>query len=344
MNLKEELNNLKDQGLITLRPNSDNTLLIANYTPKVQYDRLWTDTLKICRGLIVDNEYNIVGRPFQKFFNLEEHQSDEIPNEPFQVFDKMDGSLGICFHYDGKWQIATRGSFNSEQAVKANEMLNTKYVDWIEYLHPNFTYLFEIIYPENRIICDYGKDEKLVLLAVINTKDGEDTPLFANQWPDIVQRYNGVNSLDKIKYLENDTKEGVVLKFKSGFRVKCKFSEYVRLHKIITQVSSKSIWEYLSDGTSFNELLERVPDEFYNWVKKTVADLNGQHVCIFKTVNDDFLECTIDALNDRKLFAEYAKSKQYPHLLFAFLDNKDVRQMIWKMIKPQHEKPFKIEI
>lgn len=307
MNLKEELLNLKDQGLITLRPNSDNMLLIANYTPKVQYDRLWTDTLKMCRGLIIDNEFNIVGRPFKKFFNLEEHTPDEIPNEPFHVYDKMDGSLGICFHYNGVWSIATRGSFNSDQAIKANEMLNSKYADWIEYLHPNYTYLFEIIYPENRIVCDYGKDERLILLATINTKDGEDTPLFADQWPDIVNRYNGINSLDKIKYLENDTKEGVVLKFKSGFRVKCKFSEYVRLHKIITQVSSKSIWEYLSNGLPFNELLERVPDEFYNWVKQTVSNLNNQHLTIRQQAKEDYLNCNIDTLINRKLFSEYAK-------------------------------------
>ena len=339
--LKEQLISLKDQGLITLQPNSDNTLLIANYTPKVQYERLWTDLIKQCRGLIVDNEFNIVGRPFNKFFNIEEHQQEEIPNEPFQVFDKMDGSLGICFYYAGKWQIATRGSFNSDQAVKANEMLNIKYVDWIEYLHPNFTYLMEIIYPENRIVCDYGKDESLVLLAVINTKDGEDTPLFANQWPEIVNRYNGINSLDKIKYLENDTKEGVVLKFKSGFRVKCKFSEYVRLHKIITQVSSKSIWEYLSQGLPFDELLERVPDEFYNWIKQTIVELNNKHYEIKKWANYNFTSINCD---DRKLFAELAKTYTYQHLLFALYDGKDIVPMIWKMIKPQHEKPFKIEI
>lgn len=34
---------------------------------------------------------------------MEEHTNDEIPNEPFEVFEKMDGSLGILFNYNKEW-------------------------------------------------------------------------------------------------------------------------------------------------------------------------------------------------------------------------------------------------
>jgi hypothetical protein len=42
----------------------------------------------------------VIAKPFPKFFNYEEHTADEIPNELFDVYEKMDGSLGICFYYE----------------------------------------------------------------------------------------------------------------------------------------------------------------------------------------------------------------------------------------------------
>ena len=55
---------------------------------------------------------------FNKFFNMEEHQPEEIPNETFEVFEKLDGSLGILFWYQGQWILATKGSFTSDQAIR----------------------------------------------------------------------------------------------------------------------------------------------------------------------------------------------------------------------------------
>jgi RNA ligase len=45
------------------------------------------------------------------------------PTENFEVYEKMDGSLGIVFWYRGQWVVATRGSFTSDQANKAREIL-----------------------------------------------------------------------------------------------------------------------------------------------------------------------------------------------------------------------------
>jgi RNA ligase len=85
----------------------------------------------------------VVAKPFPKFFNMEELSDSEIPNESFEVFEKMDGSCIICFYYNDEWICATRGSFISEQAIMANKLLQ-KYP--IEKLDKNNTYIFEIIY------------------------------------------------------------------------------------------------------------------------------------------------------------------------------------------------------
>ena len=96
-------------------------LSIWNYTPEVQYGQLWDEVTLQCRGLVTDKEGNVVAYPFKKFFNIEENK--HTPTENFEVYEKMDGSLGILFFYEGKWVVATRGSFTSEQAVKGAEIL-----------------------------------------------------------------------------------------------------------------------------------------------------------------------------------------------------------------------------
>ena len=334
-----ELKQLEKEGLITLRPNDSNTLLIANYTPKVQYDKLWTETLMQCRGLIVDLEGNIVARPFPKFFNIEEH--DNLPNEEFEVYDKMDGSLGILYvdPAESKWKIATRGSFNSEQALKATKMLYEKYEVGF---HTFYTYLFEIIYPSNRIVCDYGQEERLVLLAMIDNRTGKDVDISESKFPDKVKRYDGIRDVAVLKTLEEDNKEGFVIKYRSGLRIKVKFEEYVRLHRILTQVNARTIWEYLKDGKSPLDLALKVPDEFYNYVRTTAKELNSQFVEIKDNAKYRF---KYNFRENRKEFATLAKFEKYPSLQFMIYDNKPtLDEAIWSLIKPQHDKPFKIEI
>jgi len=130
MNLQDKIRSeyLKE-GLITERKHPDFDLYIYNYTATVQYGRLWDDVTMLCRGLIIDGAGNIVARPFPKFFNLEEHRQEgmpAVPNESFDVFEKMDGSLGIAYVTpDGYWSIATRGSFTSPQAIRAQKMLES---------------------------------------------------------------------------------------------------------------------------------------------------------------------------------------------------------------------------
>lgn len=169
MNTKE-LNQLITDNYINVNKHPTTDLYIYNYTQKTQYERFWNNCTLACRGLIMDKDCNIVARPFQKFFNLGEFENQVVPNESFEVYEKMDGSLGILYWIDNQAYIASRGSFVSEQAQVATEMLHTQYAEAIPLLDKSKTYLFEIIYPENRIVLDYGNERKLVLLAIVDTE------------------------------------------------------------------------------------------------------------------------------------------------------------------------------
>lgn len=329
-----------DAKLVSAQKCSKANLSIYNYTPKVQFDRLWNEITMQTRGLILDDEMNVIAKPFGKFFNLEEHKPEDIPNLPFDVFEKMDGSLIILVLYNNAPLIATRGSFESDQAKHATNILYTKYQHIFHLLESDKTYLLELIAPQNRIVVNYGEIDDLFLITVIDNKTGKET------LPDIgfpmVKQYNGITDLKELKALEETNKEGFVARFSNGFRVKIKFAEYCRLHRLITGISSITIWEYLKDGREFNELLDRVPDEFYNWLTETRDNMINEFK-IIRTGSYDMFRRYYH--KDKKIFALkiLAEIKPMSGILFNIYNGKPIDALIWKMIRPTYKKPFKNE-
>jgi hypothetical protein len=187
----------------------------------------------------------------------------------------MDGSLGIMFYYEGEWIFASRGSFISEQALKFKDIFMNKYKT--SHLTVTNTYLFEIIYPENRIVVNYGEMEDVVMLGEIHNQSGEELNLdhYETSIFNVVKKYN-FKDYTEIQKLNWDNKEGFIVKFFNGNRCKIKFEDYVTLHKIITNISSYDIWENLkSFGKLDEDLLTQVPDEFYEWVRKVESNLTN---------------------------------------------------------------------
>jgi RNA ligase len=344
------LNDYIDRGLVIKQDHPSLPLSIYNYSRECQYSKLWDDITLTCRGLVLDNEGNVVAKPFPKFFNYEEHTSDEIPNESFEVFEKMDGSLGIFFYYEGEWHMATRGSFASEQSIKGMEI--AKRYNYDKICVPDFTYLFEIIYPENRIVVNYGKEERLVLLSIINPK-GDEVPydeIEMDGW-DIVNRYDGINDFTKLKETISNDDEGYVIRFSGGMRMKIKGEEYVRLHRILTNFSTTDIWEILRTGGNMNEFLERVPDEFDDWVKRVAMDLRYSFYHIYERagkLHDGFRYGKygdVDPEPTKKEFAKFVMTQpeELRPIMFKMWDKAPYDDIIWKLLKPKYEKPFKKE-
>lgn len=356
VNLKRMVE-MVDNRFISVQKHPTANLYIYNYTEKASYGKFWNNETLNSRGLIVDSNCNIVARPFGKFFNLDEHESENIPkldlNQQFDVYEKMDGSLGILYFLDGKPYIATRGSFTSDQAVEANKILQEKYSQ-VKF-EKEYTYLFEIIYPENRIVLDYGKTRDLILLAVIDTETGQEVEWTSSPFPQ-PKKYD-YKRLDEIKALmeeKGNNQEGFVIRFRNGKRAKVKYTDYVRLHRLITGVTARRIWDLLRNNQEVDELLERVPEEFSQWVKDTVEDLHSKYQAILKKAISDFATIRMeiesiygdgtgktDVVKEyRKEFALRALKTKYPQLLFGLLKD-EYSDIIWKMLRPKAEKPFK---
>jgi RNA ligase len=229
------------------------------------------------------------------------------------------------------------------------EILKSKYnVHELKQFH---TYMFEIIYPENRIVVDYGKTTDVVMLGVIHTKSGDEIERHIvekdyNEHFRLVVDYNIKDSWDHLGSSNIPNREGYVIRFDSGFRMKIKFQEYVRLHRIITQVSNTSIWEMLKSGMPLEMILEDVPDEFYYWVRKVESELREAYANVmgkaFKKWEEIYNELGPNA--SRLEWVDYvsAEGKQMSSLLFCIYDlnMEKMNSFIWKHIKPSWEKPF----
>lgn len=303
-------------SLININKNNDPSVPYANfdYSKSATYKREWNTVTINARGLIVNTEtHEIVARPFPKFFNYGqdvEGYTDTINlSGPVVVSDKVDGSMGILYTLpDGRPAIATRGSMNSEQAQHATALYRERYEGkWTPMA--GVTYVFEIIYPENRIVLDYGHMDDLVLLGAVNIETGRSIPLpdVAGDWVGPVAEVYTFSSFEEVLLQDIPAnKEGFVVHFiDSDDRLKVKGEDYMRMHAIMTNVTALDIWRHLSEGGTVASFInsDDVPDEYYNKIDAYADSLLDEHARIMAEgarIADEASQIVVEKNLDRK--------------------------------------------
>ncbi len=329
------------------------TLRILNYSERSVYERMWTHETLTCRGLIYDaGSGEVVARSWPKFFNwgeLEPGMPDFDRRAPCEVTDKQDGSLGVIFRnpYTGGLEVATRGSFISEQALIATQELLPRLLSNGWEPRAGWTTLVEIIYPKNRIVLDYGDRRGLTLLGGVHTETGAAKgPNHFDDWPGSVTRTFEAGSLyEALSMPPRPNAEGLVLRYEDGLMVKLKQDDYVRLHKIVTGLTPARVWETMAANRgSIEQLLKIVPDEWHGWLTETANGLGDAYAVIERAAKTRFSAVVDDLLGvespERKDFAvrAIAATKDAPGLrplLFLLYDGRDTDEAIWKQIRPR---------
>ena len=374
-----ELAEMLDQGYVRKQEHPSMPLAIYNYTEKAAYERVWNDVTRQCRGLIVDvMTSRVVARPFPKFFNYGEHDEATLSLDEFvTITDKMDGSLGIMYRgTDGGLAIATRGSFTSEQAIHATAVFRERYAAEFDFwaADDEFTHLFEIIYPDNRIVVDYGGADDLYYLGNIHIATGDSQgPAPGNGWPGPQATVFEGRTLGHALSMEpRPNCEGLVVHYwHNDLRIKIKQDDYVALHRILTMTTARTVWEYLAVDACkhlittpkhwgsklsldparaaeilavgpdwLDRLVEGVPDEFYEWLDSTMARLRGE-VATGRWQLETEAAALIEAHGtDRKAFAQAVAGHPDAGALFLLLDGKDITFYLWKVAYPPPEKAW----
>ena len=249
------------------------------YTNQCVYDNGWDDYSLLARGLILDpSERRVVATPFPKFFNAGE-RGWPIPDQPFETFEKLDGSLAIIHHHAGRWRVATKGAFDSPQAAWAEARIAGQHTAT---LTPGYTYLAEAIYPENRIVIHYA-EPALVMLAAYR-EDGTEMDFAelsevagALGWRTAERHsYPGFTALVTDARALPATSEGFVLRFADGMRLKVKGDEYRRIHALISRCTPLAMWEAMAAGDDLEAVRRVLPEEFWTDFDAIVGILNNK--------------------------------------------------------------------
>jgi len=337
----DKLNELVAQGYLRSQAHPYLPYQIFNYTEKTNYEGAWNEHTLTCRGLILDDDGALIARPFPKFFNYGQTGAPAIDaSAEVVVTDKLDGSLGILYPGLGGPAIASRGSFTSDQAEHATKLLRDRYKEYAaEFIDEGVTALFEIIYPANRIVCDYGDMDDLILLGGVENATGRSLHPYEMGWAALsAKTFNHATLAEALAAEPRPGAEGLVVYVKAtGDRVKIKQEDYLRLHKIVTGLNARAVWEVLAEGGDFDAFIAGLPDEFHSWVRSVAGELSDAVLAAEETANAAFFDimAALKGGFSRKDFATAAKATPVAAHLFALLDGKDIKPRLWRDVRPE---------
>lgn len=325
--------NWRNYGDVHVSEHGD--LLLFDYTSQAQFANRWNFFERSARGLIVSRQTGeIVARPFDKFFQWFAG-GRKARGHIVTVTEKVDGSLGILYRQQGAYHIATKGSFVGHQAIWATKFLNEHFD--LSNLGNEWTLLFEIVYPDNRIILDYGQREDLVLLAARNRFTGDYLPFF----PDLYQlaetygfslpkvyTFNNVEELLIATGTHENNIEGWVVEFSDGQRFKFKTDRYIELHQALEQVNFRQILAAVAEGRS-EKLLALVPDEFLDLVQGWIDEIEATVQAISSRVVTLFLSAPRQSRKEYLAWVKNQEADLAPYLL-AFYEGQALEPLIYE--------------
>lgn len=303
------------ERLVLARRHPTFPITIYSYSTKAQWSRAWTPVTVRCRGLVVHDDGRVLARGWDKFFELSGAGSGLDPDVEVEATDKLDGSFVLLIDdlTVGPAFMCTRSGFANTQSVHATALWRSRYAGrWDPPV--GWTVLFEVLFPANRIVVDYGPLDDLVLLGAVRTATGEaigpQDPLLSG-WPGprTAVLFRGALA-DALALPSRPGTEGMVLRVLGtapAVLAKVKERTYKDLHFRLTETSERDVWERMavdrwapeidradgwardlgidpakgerlrpSAGSLLTELAEGVPDEFHSWLRRTESRIQAE--------------------------------------------------------------------
>lgn len=305
--------------------------VILNYSQIDSAKHKTNPIVRECRGLVLDsnNDWALVARSFNRFFNLGETDDDKnFDWSDFHASDKEDGSLILVYPWKGEMHLNTRGSFGDGEVgssgITWRELFTLALPYWKELnVYSNITYCFELCSRYNKVVRDYEKPTAFLLSVFDGEKelDAYESFCYADSvvncaFVDCKDFDSEEEILSTIKQMEeiDPTFEGYVLRDRNNLRIKVKSSSYIMLHR---QFSNKS----MNNSFLYSIVLKNESSEILNYFPELESDIE-------KTKNK--IECIVEKINllyndsidikSRKEFAKKIISSKYSWILFQCRD------------------------
>lgn len=303
-------------GLLRSDRTDDDKLAIYTYTDQCVFARAWDEITLNNRGHIYDVQSGErIACAMPKFFNLGENEDSLYEKfnwgKPYHVLAKEDGWLGVLYRHENKFKVASRGSFHSDGAQWATSFIQK--FD-LSCLPDEATLCFEIINPKQKIILDYSGQETLIILAAFNRCDGTEYPReIIEQWAEniglpIVTKYD-ISIKDCLEIQkEGKGREGFVLVFQDGRRIKVKTDWYMALAKLMSNMSPIAIWDTMSMGKVPEAYMVKLPEELRPLATAYKETLEDQYLKIFEGIKARCSPVIESCKGGRKAIAENRQS------------------------------------
>jgi RNA ligase len=345
--LREDLVN---KGL--LRSKRLDNLVIYTYTAKANGENWWEKypILLESRGHIFDIDTGeCIAYPLPKFFNMNEKsqtQEGVLPwQDGYKIYEKFDGWLGTLYRHNGQFKIATRGSFDSPGAVWATGFLQSNYD--LSGLPEDITLVFEIISPITKIVVNYDR-ETLVLTAAFNRHSRRETDhqILGKQFnfPTALDlsRILSLNQMfDDLEEVSGKEKEGYVIRFMNGLRVKIKAKDYLKRANLLKKLTPLGVWRSMQNGMASKEMEAMFQDDHLKEFVVIARNLEKQYRTVSGQIGTDYhsvLDGTDWSHPSRKDFAESVQKTPTKHkkIMFAIHDGnkKAINRYIMEQIRP----------
>ena len=296
------------------------------------------DIVRECRGIILDeaDNYKPVCVPFFKFGNYGEPYSDDIDWNTARVLEKIDGSLIKVWYHKGCWRVSTNNTIDAKSAKTNNRedtFLNVFHKAWtntgkqFSELNPDYTYMFELVSPQTRIVIPYTETKlyhtgtrDINSLQEINVDIGIEKPK-EYSISTIEACINAAKNLDRYH-------EGFVVVDSHWRRIKLKSPIYLAIHHILNNISSeKRIIDLIISGEDA-EVVAYFPEyaDMFNSMRNRIERLIAY--------NENEIEKIRNVgYSTQKELAEYVTKTKCPPCLFFVLNgkSKSVKDFVYGM-------------
>lgn len=324
---------LQEEFAIKAKEYPDDGLIVLNYD-QIYSSPKANPTIMECRGLILDYNFNVVSRSFDRFFNLGEQPDTQTHIDISKAIchEKIDGSLIKIYYHKDTWHVSTRGTAFAESdvngfgvtfkelALKALGMNDEDFQDACSNsLATNNTYICEIVCAENRVVKRYNGYTLYYLAARDNStfeyKNYYTQCLELGMKPPETYKFDSVeHCIETAKHLK-DLDEGYVL-YQDGVPcAKIKSPMYVAIHNIRGEgLTPKRIAQIVLTGEC-DEYLKYFPED-----ESFFTPYFESH----KNLNTAMAITSIDTFNieDQKTFALAVKDKVYSAVMFTMKKKK----------------------
>ena len=326
------LKGLKEEYGISARFSEDFPELVCLKYSQID-SSLGDPIVQQCRGIIlnVQKDWEVVSRPYDKFFNYGEGHAADIDWNTARVYEKLDGSLMTLYFYKGKWRVQTSGTPSANTPVGAYDFtfkeLFWKVFTELNYLipaheHSDLCFMFELMTKYNRVVVRHTEN-KLVLHGVRNVKTGGYHNI--NYWAD---KYNWqacntflLNDIKSIISTANKLdplcQEGYIVEDADFNRIKIKSPSYVVLHHTRDSMSPRNMLNIIRTNEN-TEFLTYFPEylDLYNEIGRKYKAL----IWIIEATIRDIYYAGIET--DYKKIGLYTKDMFYNGAIFQVLRNK----------------------